>query len=156
MVPRTARNILHCVSSDGKMSAGFARDVPAIHKQRFRAVPAHSRCIGQVVATTDEGTTYFHAITKKLARHKPTVDSLRWALRNLPRDEYVCPLIGAGLDQLSPLDTLAAMADTDSIYHVCVIDQERYEICKELAIECEVCVNLEDGQICPALLDKFT
>lgn len=106
-------HIVHCVSADGKMGAGFAAHVPYQHKCLFRQhVDTNynnwTEAIGQCIITIGENETYAHLVTKERHWHKPTINTLQAALNSFIAENkalgeginWKSPLIGCGLDRL--------------------------------------------------------
>ena len=101
-LPKDEWVFAHCVSADFKMGKGIA----PIFKKKFNLdLSTYSPgVLGQAIFVNG----VFNLVTKEKYFHKPTYESLKWALINMAiqvKEIYIpnlaMPKIGTGLDKLS-------------------------------------------------------
>ena len=125
--------IIHCVSADLAMGAGFAAQVPDEHKRLARMwnPDKHVNWLppGLLIRTeTKTGSVIFHAVTKEKCWHKPTFDDFKTAISEIEEhelSEVFCPKIGSGLDML-PWDRVESFLKTLKTHFV-VFDGKRIQ-----------------------------
>ena len=118
--------LVHCISHDGALSAGFALHVHARYKIRHEIQATHRSCPGLVPIRRGK-RLILNLITKRRYFDKPTLSSLRSALillRNfLDANGILCIStvgLGSGLDRLNYHDVLHVLSDVFSKTNVII------------------------------------
>lgn len=125
--------LVHCISSDLAMGAGFAK---AVRETTGR--PSSSTSVGKAILQSDclGGVGYHlgHLVTKSCYWEKPPpstyLSSLRSSLQDLMNQwkasrsrppVIVCPKIGCGLDRMKWTDVKLILEELDCDVHVCYL-----------------------------------
>ena len=113
--------VAHCISTDAKMSKGFAeticRKVNGLQEYYRKTKPTVSSIIPYWDA--ESNNFIYNLVSKSKFLEKPTLDNLRISLKNMRRHALLnnitkisMPKIGCGLDKLQWTDVFKLIQDT--------------------------------------------